>query len=113
MRRALAFLLMALALTLGFDSVGIGQPLPADLVLVNGRVFTSAGARPLVEALAIRGDRIVAVGTTAEMESLAGAKTTRLDVGGRVVIPGINDAHYHLRVDPPLVSPPFKSRDPN
>ena len=113
MRTAPASLLAALALTLCFVSLGIGQPPSADVVLVNGRLFTSDGSRPFVEALAIRGDRIVAVGTSAEMESLAGPKTTRLDLGGRVVIPGINDAHYHLRVDPPLISPPFKSRDPS
>jgi predicted amidohydrolase YtcJ len=113
MRRAPPYLLAALALSLFLASLGIGQPPSADVVLVNGRLFTSDGSRPFVEALAIRGDRIVAVGTSAEMESLAGPKTTRLDLGGRVVIPGINDAHYHLRVDPPLVSPPFKSRDPN
>src|SRR5215470_18391687 len=113
MRRAPAFLVVALALTLYLVSIGIGQPPSADVVLMNGRVFTSDSARPLVEALAIRGDRVTAVGTSAEIASMAGPQTTRFDLGGRVVIPGINDAHYHLRVDPPLVSPPFKTRDPN
>jgi predicted amidohydrolase YtcJ len=113
MRRALASLFTALALTLCLVSLGIGRSPSADVVLMNGRLFTSDGLRPFVEALAIRGDRIVAIGTSAEIESLAGPKTIRLDLGGRVVIPGINDAHYHWRVDPPLVSPSFKSRDPN
>jgi predicted amidohydrolase YtcJ len=112
MRRTPTFLLVALALTLCFVSFGIGQPPSADVILVNGRVFTSDSARPFVQALAIQGDRIAAVGTSAEIASLAGPKTIQLDLGGRVVIPGINDAHYHLRVDPPLVSPPFKTRDP-
>jgi predicted amidohydrolase YtcJ len=112
MRTAPASLLAALALTLCFVSLGTGQPPSADVVLVNGRVFTSDGSRPFVEALAIRGDRIVAVGTSAEIASLAGPQTTRLDLGGRVVIPGINDAHYHLRIDPPFVPAPLKSRDP-
>jgi predicted amidohydrolase YtcJ len=112
-RKALASLLAVLVLPLGLVAPGFGQSAPADIVLVNGRVFTSNGARSFVEALAIRGERIVAVGTSAEIESLAGPKTTRLDLNGRVVIPGINDAHYHLRIAPPVVSPPFKGRDPS
>ena len=112
MTRTLASLLAALATTLCLVSLGIGQPSSPDMVLLNGRLFTGDGSRPYVEALAIRGDRIVAVGTSADMQALAGPRTTRIDVGGRVVIPGINDAHYHLRVEPPLFSLPFKSRDP-
>jgi predicted amidohydrolase YtcJ len=112
MRRTLASLLAALALTLCLVSFGIGQSPSADVVLVNGRLFTSNSVRPYVEALAIRADRIVAVGTSADIESLAGPKTTRIDLGGRVAIPGINDAHYHLRVEPPVFPLPFTSRDP-
>lgn len=63
-------------------------------------MFTGENSRPYVEALAIRDHRIVVVGTSADIDSLAGPKTTRIDVGGRVVIPGINDAHYHLRLEP-------------
>lgn len=64
-----------------------------DTVLLNGRVFTAAAAQPWAEAVAIRGDRIIAVGTTAEVAALAGPETTRRDLGGRTVIPGLNDAH--------------------
>lgn len=112
MRRIAASLLAALALTVGLVSLGIGQLPSADVVLVNGRVFTGDASRPFVEALAIRGDRVVGVGPAAEIEPLAGPKTTHFDLGGRVVIPGINDAHYHLRVEPPVFPLPFKSRDP-
>jgi len=112
MRKAPTFLLVVLVLILCLVSIGIGQPPSADVVLMNGRVFTSDSARPFVEALAIRGDRVTAVGTSAEIASMAGPQTTRLDLGGRVVIPGINDAHYHLRIDPPFVPAPLKSRDP-
>jgi predicted amidohydrolase YtcJ len=66
------------------------------VVLLNGRVFTGDSARPWVEALAIRGDRISAIGTSAEMTRLAAASTQRFDLGGRVAIAGINDAHDHL-----------------
>ncbi len=80
---------------------------------MNGRVFTADATRPYLEALAIQGDRIVTVGTSAQITALAGPQTQRIDVGGRVVIPGINDAHYHLFVEPPVVSLPFKSMDPS
>ncbi len=112
MVRILACLLAALATTLCRVPLGIGETPVPDVVLVNGRLFTGDGSRPYVEALAIRGDRIVAVGTSANIGSLAGPMTTRIDVGGRVVIPGFNDAHYHLRIEPPLFPLPFKSRDP-
>jgi len=69
-----------------------------DLVLTGGRIFTADSARPWAEALAIRGDRIVAVGSSAEVRRLAGSRTRRIALGGRVVIPGINDAHDHVAV---------------
>jgi predicted amidohydrolase YtcJ len=81
---------------------------PPDVVLLHGRIFTADPAKRWVEALAIRGDRIAATGTTTEIEAMAGPATRRLDAGGRVVIPGINDAHTHLPFQPvsiPLGSP--------
>ena len=71
-------------------------PTAPDVILTGGRVFTSVPAHPWVEALAIRGDRIVAVGTTVEITRLAAPRTRRIAVGGRVVVPGFNDAHDHL-----------------
>jgi hypothetical protein len=67
-----------------------------DRVYVDARVWTGDEAQPEVEAFAVRGDRIVAVGTSAEMRALAGDATTVLDLGGRRVVPGFNDAHWHL-----------------
>ncbi len=67
-----------------------------DLVLTSGKVFTADSAHPWAEAIAIRRDRIIAVGTNAEIRRLAGKKTSEIALGGRVVIPGINDAHDHL-----------------
>lgn len=67
-----------------------------DLILLDGKVFTSDTTRPWAEAVAIRGDRIVAVGSSAEIRSLAGADTRLLELGGRVVVPGFNDAHDHV-----------------
>ena len=71
-----------------------------DLILVNGKVFTSDAGHPYAEALAIRGERIVAVGNSAAIGALAGKLTRHIDLAGRVVIPGLNDAHNHLAVEP-------------
>ena len=87
------------------------QPVP-DLILVNGKFFTAATSRPYVEALAVRGERITAVGSTKEIAALAGKETKRIDLGGRVVIPGINDAHLHLSVAPETYELPIQGNDP-
>jgi hypothetical protein len=68
---------------------------PPELILAGGRVFTADSARSWAEAVAIRGGRIVAVGTTAEVSRLGGRSTRRIALGGRVVVPGFNDAHDH------------------
>ena len=68
----------------------------ADLVLVNGRIYTVDPARPWAEAVAVRGDRIVAVGTTAEVKALAGSQARTIDLNGAFVSPGFNDAHVHI-----------------
>ena len=83
-----------------------------DLILVNGKVFTTTTSHPYVEALAIRGERIIAVGTTTEIAALAGKETKRIDLGNRVVIPGINDAHFHLSVAPKTYDLPIQGNDP-
>ena len=64
----------------------------ADVVLVNGRIVTPNGA---AEALAVTGDRIEAVGTTAEIRARAGATAKVIELGGRTVIPGLIDSHMH------------------
>lgn len=66
------------------------------LILVNGKIFTSDAVHPYVQALAIRGERIVAAGDSATIQALTGPQTKHIDLGGRTVIPGINDAHFHI-----------------
>ncbi len=68
----------------------------ADLVLVGGRVFTSSKVHPWAKALAVCGDRIVAVGTDAQAERWSGRGTKTVDLRGRVVVPGFIDAHSHM-----------------
>jgi len=67
-----------------------------DLVLSNGRIWTGDDARPWVEAVAVRGDRIVAVGSNAEITSLAVDHTRVIDLGGRFTAPGFIDNHTHF-----------------
>ncbi len=71
-------------------------PAPADLVVLNGRIYTADGARPIVDAMAIRGGRVVFVGDVAGARALTGPRTETLDLGGRTVIPGMTDAHAHV-----------------
>ena len=72
-----------------------GEQAP-DLVLVNGTVLTVDPDDHIAEAVAIRGDRIVAVGTTAAIDSLTGPGTKRIDLKGKTVTPGLLDAHVHF-----------------
>ncbi|MCC5973586.1 MAG: amidohydrolase [Rubellimicrobium sp.] len=62
----------------------------------NARIRTMDPTRPLAEALLAVDGRILAVGPEAEMVALAGPKATRIDAGGRLVLPGFQDAHIHL-----------------
>jgi predicted amidohydrolase YtcJ len=68
---------------------------PADLILLHGRLATLDERRPLASAAAIRDGRFVAVGTDAEVMAYRGEKTQVIDIGGRTVIPGLNDSHMH------------------
>lgn len=68
----------------------------ADLVLVGGKVITMSGGTPAAEAVAISGDRLVAVGPAAEVRGLIGPRTEVLELAGKTVLPGINDSHIHL-----------------
>jgi len=68
---------------------------PADTVLVNGRIHTLDAKNTVVEALAIRGERIVAVGMFAKVKPLIARSTRVVDLHGRTVVPGLIDSHMH------------------
>jgi predicted amidohydrolase YtcJ len=68
----------------------------ADVVMVGGDVWTMDPQRPRAEAVAWRGDKIIGVGTTAEIRALAGPSTRTIELRGRSVTPGLVDAHAHL-----------------
>jgi hypothetical protein len=69
---------------------------PMDLAVINGVIYTGDPAKPRVEAIASRGEVIVSVGTTNEIQKLIGSKTVVIDLHGGFAMPGFNDAHLHL-----------------
>jgi predicted amidohydrolase YtcJ len=68
---------------------------PADLLFVNGAVYTVDAARRWAQAVAVRGGRIEAVGTDDEVAELCGKDTEVVDLAGRMLVPGFQDAHVH------------------
>lgn len=69
---------------------------PADIVLHGGRVWTVDPAQPEAQAVAARGDRIIHVGSSADALALRGPRTRVIDLAGRLVLPGLIDAHTHF-----------------
>ena len=91
----------------------LGQQARPDLILFNGKIFTSVTAQPYVQALAVRGGRIVATGDSKTIQAMAGPKTSQMDLHGRTAIPGINDAHHHFGISPSnQVDVDLKTMDP-
>ena len=68
----------------------------ADLLLLHGRIYTSNPTRPWVQALAIRGENILAIGSNQEVEKFRGPTTRVIDLGDRMAMPGIIDSHIHF-----------------
>jgi hypothetical protein len=82
-------------LTTASSALAADRP-TADLIVTNARVWTVDPKRPEAEALAILGDRLVAVGNRAEVEAWRGPSTEVIDAGGRRVLPGFSDTHVHF-----------------
>jgi hypothetical protein len=70
--------------------------LAPDLVIINAAVHTMDEAHPTAQAVAVSGNRIAAVGSTAEIRALTGPETRVIDAAGKLVLPGFNDAHVHF-----------------
>ena len=68
----------------------------ADIIFTNGKIFTANEKQLYVQALAIRGNKILATGTNGAIEKLSSAKTKRIDLKGKTVVPGLNDQHDHF-----------------
>ncbi len=67
-----------------------------DLIVTNARIYTVDATRPIVDAMAVRGGRVVATGPRRLIESMKGPSTKVMDAGGKTIIPGMVDAHVHL-----------------
>ena len=78
----------------GMPSAAAGKP--ADLLLINGYVYTSDASRSVVEAVAVNGGLISAVGGTEDLQSLQGPQTRVVDLAGRMMLPGLHDSHLHI-----------------
>ena len=90
--------ILALFLVLGLIQACKGSPEGnmVDLAFVNGKVWTGDPGRPWAEAVAVHGDKIIAVGTTAEVRKLAPAGAKLVDLGGSLLLPGFIDSHTHF-----------------
>src|SRR5437773_3822747 len=77
------------------EIVAEGGPEPADLILLHGKVVTVDADFHVVQALAVRGEKIVAVGSDKEILKFQGPKTKTIDAGGKSVLPGLYDSHVH------------------
>ena len=81
-------------------SAGVARPPvqqePATLVVTNGRILTVEDSLPEAQAIAVRGDRVVAVGSAADIRRYIGARTEVIDVQGQLVVPGLIEGHGHF-----------------
>jgi predicted amidohydrolase YtcJ len=78
-------------------ALGWSQTHPAaGLIVTNANVYTVDKATPHAEAVAIIGDRIVAIGSASEIDQWRGSTTRVIDAGGKLLLPGFNDAHVHF-----------------
>jgi predicted amidohydrolase YtcJ len=69
---------------------------PADLIFINGNVYTANDKQPHAEAIAVKGDRIVFVGSNTDVNRFKGTQTRIIDLHGATALPGMTDAHHHL-----------------
>ena len=95
-RLARAAALAAVATSLLAGTVAAQSPARADLVLTNARIYTVDESRPVAEAMAVGGGKVLFVGSERGALALRSSGTRVVDLGGRTVIPGMTDAHAHF-----------------
>ncbi|AEV36660.1 Amidohydrolase 3 [Pseudovibrio sp. FO-BEG1] len=102
-RKVIAPLALATALSIGTAGSLLAQDGTApSLILSNGQIYTASPDNPHAEAVAIQDNRIVAVGSTKDILAMAGPNTQQIDLKGKFVVPGLNDAHYHSFSNAPV-----------
>ena len=98
-RQSRDWLLPAILVCIAAIAQGAQQPAPqevADLIVLDARIHTMDATDSVHTAIACRGDRILAVGSNAEIQRLQGAGTKVIEAAGRTVVPGFNDSHVHF-----------------
>jgi predicted amidohydrolase YtcJ len=95
-RSAIFFLCCLLIISGFFNSACKKAVEPADLILMNGKIVTVDEALPQAEALAVRGDKIVALGRNKDIQRFQGERTQVIDLAGKLAIPGFIDSHGHF-----------------
>lgn len=93
--RSLLLLVLACCLVLPEQNRAQSRP-AADLIVTNAKIWTVDKSLPVAQAVAILGDRIVAVGSSADVDTWRGPNTHVIDAGGKLLLPGFNDAHVHF-----------------
>jgi predicted amidohydrolase YtcJ len=88
MRVVAAILLVMSGITAGAET--------AETIFINGNIYTVNDKQPFAQAIAVKGDRIIFVGTNAEAEQFRGDKTRIVDLAGKTVTPGFTDSHCHI-----------------
>ena len=97
LRRLPVIILCTLLLSITAVSSQVPAGPPADLVVTNAKIVTIDKSNPRAQAIAVRGEEIIAVGTNAAITSyIKSGVTTVIDAKGRLLIPGLNDAHAHF-----------------
>lgn len=81
----------------------------ADIVLTNGKIFTSDTSQLYVQAMAVKGNKIMAIGNNATINKLTTPKTQKIDLQGRTVVPGFNVAHNHPGIPDAVRDQPWGS----
>jgi predicted amidohydrolase YtcJ len=93
--RSLVLLVLVCCLVLPEPNQAQSRP-TADLIITNAKIWTVDKSLPMAQAVAILGDRIVAVGSSADIDAWRGPNTHVIDAGGKLLLPGFNDAHVHF-----------------
>ncbi len=95
--RRLVFICLLVSSVVIGASAAFAQAKPAaDVIITNAKIWTVDKAHPQAEAVAVLGERIIAVGTSAEIDAWHGPQTKVFDARGKLLLPGFNDAHVHF-----------------
>ena len=94
--QAFHILLRSSLLFLSFFLQNVNAAEDVDLIFVNGNIYTVNERQPRAEAIAVKKDRVVFVGSNADAKKLAREETRVVDLGGKTVVPGLTDSHCHI-----------------